>query len=281
MIRGAVAILSGKGGAGKTTIAVRLAQAASCEGEILLVDADVEEPNAALLLPLTRKQTQPILATVASVDPSLCRSCGRCVDACAFSAITWKKTTVSISTSLCHGCGLCARLCPAQAIKNIAKPIGILTSAEADPGLELLEGRLEVGQPRATEAIKVVMELTEKDARTVLVDGPPGCACSAMMVARRAQFCLMVAQPTPMGVHDLSLALEMAQRAGVPSGIVINRSTIRGDTMVRDLARTRNVEILGTVPEDAAIADPSRSIKSTGYEDVFTKIWQNIQKACA
>ncbi len=281
MIQGPVAILSGKGGAGKTTLAVRLAQAAAREGEVLLVDADAEEPNAALLLSLSGRRMQPILASVASVDPSLCRACGRCVDACAFNAITWKRPAVSISASLCHGCGLCARLCPAQAISNTARPIGTLTSADAGPGLALLESRLEVGQPRATEAIRTAMELAAKDTRTVLVDGPPGCACSAMMVVRHARFCLLVAQPTPMGVHDLALALEMAQRASVPTGIVINRSTARGDALVRDLARARNVAILGTVPEDAAIANPSRNLEATGREALFLGIWQSIRKACA
>ena len=102
-----------------------------------------------------------------------------------------------------------------------------------------------------------------------------------MMVARHARFCLMVAQPTPMGVHDLGLALEMAQRASVPTGIVINRSTVRGDALVRDLARTRNVAILGAVPEDAVIADSSRSLEATGREALFSGIWQKLRKACA
>jgi MinD superfamily P-loop ATPase len=272
-----IAVLSGKGGAGKTTVAVRLAQAASSSQRIWLLDADAEEPNAALLLRPVLGDSHPIEAEVAMIDPDLCTGCGECVERCAFQALSLIAGKAKVIESLCHGCGLCVRLCTRHAIRTQSRRIGAMVRGKSAEGISFLEGRLDVGQPRATEVIKASLDALIENEDAV-VDGPPGCACSAMLVARRANRCLLVAQPTPMGVHDLELAMEMLARLSIPTGIVINRSTVRGDALVERLAQAKGVAILGRIPEDPRIADASLSLERTGHGELFGGLWRALKE---
>lgn len=272
-----IAVLSGKGGAGKTTVAVRLAQAAASSQRIWLLDADAEEPNAALLLRPTLGDTQPIEAETAVINQDACTGCGECVERCAFQALSLIAGKAKVSPSLCHGCGLCVRLCTRHAIKTRSHPIGTMVRGKSIEGISFLEGRLDVGQPRATEVIKQSLDALIENEDAV-VDGPPGCACSAMLVARRANRCLLVAQPTPMGVHDLELAVEMLGHLSIPTGIVINRSTARGDVLVETLARSKGLPILGRIPEDDRIGDATQSLEATGHQGLFHTLWRDLKE---
>jgi len=272
-----IAVLSGKGGAGKTTVAVRLAQAAASSQRIWLLDADAEEPNGALLLRPTRGDSHPIEAETAVVDPDACTGCGECVERCAFQALSLIAGKAKASPSLCHGCGLCVRLCTRHAIKTRSHPIGTMLRGKSVEGISFLEGRLDVGQPRATEVIKQSLGALIENEDAV-VDGPPGCACSAMLVSRHATACLLVAQPTPMGVHDLELAVEMLGRLSIPTGIVINKSTARGDALVERLARSKGIPVLGRIPEDDRIGDATQSLEGTGHQALFRKLWQDLKE---
>ena len=271
-----IAVLSGKGGAGKTTVAVRLAQAASSSQRIWLLDADAEEPNGALLLRPVLADPQPILSDVAVIDPDLCTGCVECVERCAFQALTLVARKARVSESLCHGCGLCVRLCTHHAIRMQPRRIGSMVRGKSTEGIAFLEGRLDVGQPRATEVIKASLDalLEHEDA---VIDGPPGCACSPMLVARRASRCLLVAQPTPMGVHDLELAIEMLGRLSIPTGIVINRSVPRGDALVERLASSKGLPVLERIPEDDRISDASLSLDRTGHRELFHALWRDLK----
>lgn len=288
MSAGPIAVLSGKGGAGKTTVASRLAQAAALETKVRFADADAEEPNAALMLRPATGEAVPVESQVAVVDPDLCNGCGECVERCAFQALSLVGGKARASESLCHGCDLCRRICTRHAIAMLPRRIGTLLGGKADTlkrgktveGIEFLEGRLDVGQPRATEIVKAVMDALPRQDETI-VDGPPGCACTAMLVARRSAFCLLVAQPTPMGVHDLELVLEMTERLEHPRAIVINRSHPRGDALVEEVARRRWVPILGRIPEDPAIADAGLDLAATGHAELFRALWNSLKEVRA
>lgn len=280
MSAGPIAVLSGKGGAGKTTVASRLAQAAALETTVRFADADAEEPNAALMLRPATGEAVPVESQVAVVDPDLCNGCGECVERCTFQALALVGGKASASESLCHGCDLCRRICTRHAIAMLPRRIGTLLRGKTVEGIEFLEGCLDVGQPRATEIVKAVMDALPRQDETI-VDGPPGCACTAMLVARRSAFCLLVAQPTPMGVHDLELVLEMTERLELPRAIVINRSHPRGDALVEEVARRRWVPILGRIPEDPAIADAGLDLAATGHAELFRALWNSLKEVRA
>lgn len=249
-----ISIASGKGGTGKTTVAVNLALALGETRPVQFLDCDVEEPNAHFFLKPRIESTEEVSTLVPEIDEGLCDYCGTCARVCAFNALAVVKGAVLVFSELCHGCGACALLCPRKAIREVPKRIGVLESGSAGP-VEFLQGRLDVGQAMSPPVIRALKR--RRDAvRTVIVDAPPGTSCPVVESMRSSDFCLLVTEPTPFGLHDLELAAGAAKALGLPRGVLINRADGgEGDARIRAFCDEERIPVLMTIPFDRRIAE--------------------------
>lgn len=249
-----ISVASGKGGTGKTTVAVNLALAL---GNAQVLDCDVEEPNAHLFLRPQIRERKSAAVLIPEVNKEKCNFCGHCQTVCAYHAIAVippqkpGKGNVLIFPHLCHSCGACAILCPRKAIREIPKEIGTIEIGEAD-SLQFVHGRLTVGEAISPPLIRQVKEYINP-TRTVIIDCPPGTSCPVIVAVRNSDFCVLVTEPTPFGLNDLVLAVEAVKTLGIPCGVVINRDNI-GDDAVEKYCRDQRIPILMRIPFDREIA---------------------------
>jgi len=243
-----ISVASGKGGTGKTTVATSLALSIN---NIQLMDCDVEEPNAHIFLKLRSEKAEVVSIPIPTVDYSKCDYCGECARICAYNALAVLKDRVLVFPHLCHGCGGCSLLCPQGAITEIGKEIGIVEKGRAGE-LEFVHGILNVGEVMAPPLVRAVKKSIETD-RTVIIDAPPGTSCPVIEAMKGSDFCVLVTEPTPFGLNDLILAVEVVRKMNIPFGVVINRANL-GDNKVEDYCRDENIRILMRIPFDRQIA---------------------------
>ena len=243
-----ISIASGKGGTGKTTIAVSLALSL---GKVQILDCDVEEPNAHIFLKPQLAERISVGIPVPKVDDSKCTYCGKCAEVCEFNAIVVIKDKVLFFPELCHGCGSCSYFCPENAISEIDKEIGIIEKGNSQ-NIELIHGILNIGEPMAPPLIRRVKGLIHNH-NDVIIDASPGTSCPVVESVKETDFCILVTEPTPFGLNDLKLAVEMIRKLRIPFGVVINCSDI-GDKEVENYCREENIQILMTIPWDRRIA---------------------------
>jgi MinD superfamily P-loop ATPase len=245
-----IAVASGKGGTGKTTVAVCLAKVFG--SPVQLLDCDVEEPNAHLFIGGTVRGQEIAGIPVPRIDASRCDACGECARFCQYHAIVCPGTKPLLFPELCHGCGGCARVCPRGAIGEVMRRIGIIEITEAGP-ITLIGGRLDVGVPLAPPLIRAVRaKLLPGD--TAVIDAPPGTSCPVIAAVRGVDLAVLVTEPTPFGLHDLTLAVATVRELGIPFGIVINRAGI-GDGRVHRYCQEEAIPILAEIPDDRRIAE--------------------------
>ena len=245
-----ISIASGKGGTGKTTVAINLA--VSLEGDCTLLDCDVEEPNAHLFLHPEIDRSETVATFVPVVDESRCNACRKCAEICRFHAITVVGTKVLVFPELCHSCGGCQVVCPENAITEGLRELGIVEWGVGN-GVPMIQGRIRVGEAMSPPLIRKVRAAADTEG-LVIVDAPPGTSCPVIAAMRGADFILMVTEPTPFGLHDLKLAVGAVQMLGIPCGLVINRADM-GDDRVREYALAERLPILLEIPFDRKIAE--------------------------
>jgi len=257
-----IAVASGKGGTGKTTVATSLALSLAADGRgrefapgpPLLLDCDVEAPNAHLFLRPRFERVWEVGIPIPQVDQARCSACGRCAEVCAYNAIAVLGPKVLVFPELCHGCGSCARACPEGAITEVVRPIGVLRRGTALGGIDFGHGELTVGEPMAGPVIRQLKrEVTPRPGQVVILDAPPGTSCPVVEAVRGADFLLLVTEPTPFGLHDLRLAVQIGRVLGIPLGVIINRDGI-GDQSVAQYCDSEAVPILMRIPFERAIA---------------------------
>jgi len=272
-----ISIASGKGGTGKTTIAVNLALSLPKE-TVQLIDCDVEEPNTHLFLNPAFHQVTSVGILVPRIDESKCTYCGKCAQICEYHAIAVILKNVLVFDELCHGCGACSYLCPEKAIFEVEREIGIIQEGNVN-GMPFVNGILNVGEPMASPLIRKVKEKIQKD-KVVILDAPPGTACPVIETVKGSDFCLLVTEPTPFGLNDLELAVGMLEKLGIPKGVVINKSDI-GDREVWDYCKSKNIPILMEIRMDRKIAESySRGVPIVienffyilQFQDLFRKV---------
>ncbi len=278
-----ITVASGKGGTGKTTIAVNLALALAEEGDqkVRLLDCDVEEPNAAHFMDVTPKFYQDVSLQIPSFDQEVCTRCGKCGEFCSFHALAVLPKKVMLFPELCHGCGGCALICPVQAVTEVKRPIGKLDTASLDSSLDFLQGVLNTGEAMATPVIRELKKELEENSVNIL-DAPPGNACPVIETLRGADFCVLVTEPTPFGLSDLKITVEILSGLNVPFGVVINREGI-GDARIRDFCEKEKIPLLMEIPWDRRIAEAySRGIpfiqELPEFREGFLKLYQQIQE---
>lgn len=246
-----IAIASGKGGTGKTTVSLALSFALSKSHSVTLADCDVEEPNCALFLDQQTTHESDYSVPDYLFDKDKCIRCGKCVDVCRFNAIALTKTIPIVFTDLCHGCGGCVLSCPAHAITESKRVAGQISRIECN-GFQLLSGKLSIGEAMASPMIRSVK--AKLDPQSVnIIDCPPGASCSMLAATQNCALTFLVTEPTPFGLNDLKMAVRALRESKQPFEVVINRDGI-GDNGVKDYCKNEGISITATIPFDKEVA---------------------------
>jgi len=265
-----VSVASGKGGTGKTTVAVNLALALEDSVPVNFLDCDVEEPNAHLFLHPVLETSELVTLPVPVVDEGKCSGCGICAEVCAYHAILSLGGRAIAFPELCHGCGGCARFCPEGAISEAPEEIGVVETgwacrvgapAAAARGIRFVHGRVNIGVALAPPVVKAVRSKAAPAngaangaaKGVVIIDSPPGTSCPVVASVKGSDYCILVTEPTPFGLNDLMLAVDMVRELGIPFGVVINRAGL-GDDQVAAFCRQENISVLPAIPFDRRFA---------------------------
>jgi len=272
-----ISVASGKGGTGKTLVTTNMAASI---GEVELVDCDVEEPNSYLFFPDREEETSfDCNVTIPIIDEDKCTRCGKCSQFCAYNALAVFPKQVLLFKELCHGCGGCALVCPEGAISEGSRPIGKIHRARSGD-VRLLWGELNVGEPMATPLIRSVK--TQAKGALILIDSPPGTACPVIEAVRGSDFCLLVTEPTPFGLYDLSIAVQVVRDMEIPCGVVVNRSDV-GDRGVHTYCEKEEIPILLEIPMKRKIAELySRGVlfsqEMTEWQEKFVSLLGKVEE---
>jgi MinD superfamily P-loop ATPase len=271
-----ISVASGKGGTGKTTIAVNLALSLD---NVQFIDCDVEEPNAHLFLKPVIENRSPVGIPTPQIDESKCDYCGSCAEACEFKALAVIKGSVLHFPELCHGCGACSYICPNEAIEEKVREIGSIETGRAG-NIEFIQGILNVGEAMPVPIIRKEKGLVNRD-KTVIIDASPGSSCPVVMAVKDSDFCLLVTEPTPFGLNDLKIAVGMVRELSIPLGVVVNVSDV-GDRKVWDYCAKEDVPILMEIPWDRRIAEAySNGIplvhEVPEYKERFQELYTRIE----
>jgi MinD superfamily P-loop ATPase len=274
-----IAIASGKGGTGKTTVAVNLAVTLAEEGRaVQYLDCDVEEPNGHIFLKPEIRASESVGIPVPVVDEAKCTGCRKCAEACQFHAIAVFKKAL-VFQELCHGCGGCALMCPTGAIREKDREIGVVETGVSGR-IGFAQGRLNVGEPMAPPLIRAVKRKVMEDA-VALLDAPPGTSCPVVATVRDADYVVLVTEPTPFGLNDLRLAVEMIRNLNRRHGVVVNRADM-GDGRVRDYCTAEKIPLLLEIPDDRRVAEAySRGEMAVRilpeWRESMKRLWRKIQ----
>lgn len=282
----ALAVASGKGGTGKTTIATNLSVALSESGrDVLYLDCDVEEPNGHIFLRPDIDRVIDVDLPFPKVDLTACTFCGECADICEFQALAVVEDRVLVFPELCHSCGACYHLCPEKAISEKPETIGRVSIGNSN-GVKFAGGELNVGAMRAPSVTEATKRLAAP-AEVTIVDAPPGTSCATVEAVKGSDYVLLVTEPTPFGLNDLKLAVEMVRILGIKFGVVINRAGI-GNEEVMNYCRSEYVTDVWLIPEDRHIAElysggslllPEIPGFATGLVRMFSTVEERVKNA--
>jgi len=272
-----ISIASGKGGTGKTLVATNLAAVAA---DAFLVDLDVEEPNCHLFFDGKELSREAVSRRVPFVNEESCTHCGNCAEVCEFHAIVSLPKNVLVFDELCHGCGACSMFCPEDAIEERDHHMGEIIHLSASGLLGLTYGRLRVGEASAATLIKRVKRGMTNN-RLTIIDCPPGTACPAVESMRGTDLCVLVTEPTPFGLHDLKLALDVTKKLRLPHVVLLNKAGLPGPD-IKKFCADNGLPIVGEIPLQRAIAETYSEgkllVRDPGFKKLFESMLERILK---
>lgn len=273
-----IAIASGKGGTGKTTVAVNLALSLE---DIQLFDCDVEEPNANLFLRYPLEKVEEATILVPEIKEDICTHCNACAEFCNYNALAALPEKIMLFEPLCHGCGGCKIVCPEDAIIEKERTIGFIEKSPLG-NIDFYQGLLSIGEPMASPLIRQLKTHIKKN-KDVIFDAPPGTACSLITTLKDVDYCILVAEPTPFGLHDLRLTEEVTKELEIPTGVIINRET-SGYQEIEIFCQSSGIPVLLRIPYDRRIAELySRGIpfveKMPEWKEKFLEMYDEIREA--
>ncbi len=278
-----IAVASGKGGTGKTTIATSLALSLAKLAKVRYFDCDVEAPNGHIFLKPVFDQISPAVILIPQIQPEKCTACGHCVEVCQFHALAKVGKTILVFPQLCHGCGSCTWNCPENAIIEVPNPIGTLERGMARENIAFLRGQLTISEPMATPIIRQLKKMEQPSEDFVdIFDAPPGASCSVVETLQGVDFALLVTEPTPFGLHDLKQMIGIVRDMNIPAGLVINRDGI-GDDSLEELIKQEQLPILLRVPFNRLLAENLAAGQSLvdvmpEYQEVLVKLYQEMHE---
>jgi len=276
-----ISIASGKGGTGKTTIATNLALSL---GEAQLIDCDVEEPNANIFLKADIAESVDVTVEIPKIDKEKCNYCGKCSEFCAYNALAVVPSNVLVFPELCHSCGGCELVCPQDAISWSKRAIGKIEHGVVD-GFDFYHGLLNVGEIMAIPILKSLKRKVDTN-KNVILDAPPGTSCPMIETLNGSDYCILVTEPTPFGLHDLKLAVDVVRHLNIPFGVIINRDGV-GDKKAELYCQQEKIPVLMKIPHSKEIAQlyskgipfvRELSIWREEFVKLFKKISEEVKK---
>lgn len=273
-----IAVLSGKGGTGKTLVSVNLAAVAK---HAMYVDCDVDEPNGHLFFKPEIKVSEKVAVKIPHVHEQLCMGCRKCVDFCKFNALAYIKDKVKVFSDVCHSCGGCLLICPNHAIIEKDKVIGVVTKGVSE-NVRVLTGMLDTGEVSGVPIIKKLLDDIKQMEMLTFIDCPPGSACIVMESIKDADYCLLVAEPTLFGAHNLSMVYELVQLFNKPHGVVLNKC-IDGENPSELFCQANSIKIIGKIPydDDLGLINSNALVlarEDKRYRDLFISLLQKVLK---
>ncbi|MBU0756114.1 MAG: ATP-binding protein [Planctomycetes bacterium] len=270
-----IAVASGKGGTGKTTVATNLAAIAAASGRtVQLIDCDVEAPNAHLFLRPEIESKSPVCVPVPTIDEEKCIHCGECGRICRFRAIVSLKNQTLVFPELCHSCGACSLVCKSGAIREEPREIGMLLKGRSGRAA-FIGGRLQIGEARSPPLIQAIKKHGQKEG-LVIIDAPPGTSCPVIEAVHQSDYVVLVTEPTPFGLSDLKLAVETMVKLGLPFGIVVNRAAENRD-LIRDYTVEEGLDLIAEIPDDLRVAEAyARGEMAVNAVPSFEKIFSDL-----
>lgn len=261
-----IAVLSGKGGTGKTTVSNNLA---ALVPHATIIDCDVEEPNSHIFLTPVIDREENVTVGYPVIDEEKCTHCRACASFCNYHAIIASSKVTMPMKELCHDCGGCALVCKAGAISYEHRPIGRIYEGKASTGNPMIYGELTTGELSGVKIINRLRNLVE-ERELVIIDSPPGTSCSTVAAVEDTDFAVLVTEPTPFGVSDMKMVVEMLREMGIPMTVVINKAGL-GDEEVYNYCREEKLTIAGEIPFDRTIAEAYADGKLAVYINKETK----------
>ena len=278
-----LSILSGKGGTGKTTLAVNLALALD---NVQLLDADVEEPNDYLFVSpkIGEKEKESVMRLIPEVNDQKCTACRKCVDFCEYNALAMMLDKVLIFEEVCHSCGGCKIVCPENAITEKEKELGKLYHDSLD-NLDFWQGELNPGEEKAVPVIEKLKTKIDHDKK-VIIDSPPGTTCPTIEAIIDTDFTIVVTEPSTFGLHDLKMVVEMLNNLDQAFAVIINRSESDADYLIEDYCQKSGINILLKIPFSRQIAELYSNGKPfvnelEGWKAKFENLYTEIRKEAA
>jgi MinD superfamily P-loop ATPase len=276
-----IAIASGKGGTGKTFISTNLFWSAQKAGiPVTLIDCDAEEPNVREFIQATAYDQKVVNQKIPVIDTEKCIFCGMCQAYCNYNALIClpQQHYIQLIDSLCHDCGACSYICPAGAISEKDKPIGTIRFFDYSPISQIIEGCTEIGVHSPVPVIKQSIQQAP-DNQLILMDAPPGISCPFIATIEKADYVILVTEPTPFGLNDLQLSVETLHSLSKPFGVIINRAGL-GDRKIYDWLTDNGVDLLAEIPFDRHIAKLySQNVILSGENAEYRIMFTNLLKA--
>ncbi|HBR03841.1 MAG TPA: ATPase [Ruminiclostridium sp.] len=274
-----IAVLSGKGGTGKTLVSVNLAAVAE---KATYIDCDVEEPNGHLFFKPEDIREETVSIQIPIANETLCNGCRQCVDFCKFNALAYIRNKLIVFEDVCHSCGGCVLLCPQKALGEKERGIGKVQKGRSG-NVDVHTGILNTGEASGVPIIKKLLD-DNKDAPSAvtIIDCPPGSACVVMESIQDADYCVLVAEPTLFGVHNLNMVYELVRLFQKPFGVVLNKC-LEGENPAEKLCLKKNIQILGRIPFDHALGMLNSNAKiavreNKTYQTIFAKLLDTVAK---